>query len=141
MSEPSQPLVNWQPISALALVGSVIDDLWDDLKKHAATLEACRSKPHVLDDSTVNRVVTVYSDLGEDLWFYEEQLSRWEQLNLTSAQRHEVNRLSARMPAIKERIGNILTVAEELKTGTIDTILAKSDVEIGLEWFLGKWKP
>ena len=141
MSEKSQPQVNWQPISALALIGSVIDGMFDDLEKQAATLEACRSKPHVLDDYTVNRVIKVHSDLGEDVWFYEEQLSRWKNLNLTPSQRQEVNRLSERIPAIKERITDILTLAKELKTGTIDTILAKSDFEIGLEWLLGKRKP
>jgi hypothetical protein len=40
----------------------------------------------------------------------------------------------------KERITDILAWAKELKTGTIDTILAKRDFEIGLEWLLGKRK-
>jgi len=38
VSEKSQPQVNWQPISALALIGSVIDGMFDDLEKQAATL-------------------------------------------------------------------------------------------------------
>ena len=74
MSQKSQPQVNWQPISALALIGSMIDGMFDDLDKQAATLEACRSKPHVLDDYTVNRVIKVYSTLDEDVWLYEQQL-------------------------------------------------------------------
>lgn len=82
----------------------------------------------------------LHSDLGEDVWFYEEQLSRWKNLSLTPSERQEVNRLSERIPAIKERIADILALAAELKTGTIDTILAKSDFEIGLEWLLGKRK-
>jgi hypothetical protein len=32
-------------------------------------------------------------------------------------------------------------LAEELKKGTIKTVLAKSDFEIGLEFLLGKRKP
>jgi hypothetical protein len=140
VSEKSQPQVNWQPISALGLIGSLVDGMFDDLEKQTATLEACRSKPHVLDDYTVNRVIQVHSDLRDDVWFYEEQLSRWGKLNLTPSQRQEVNRLSERIPAIKEQISDILTLADKLKTGTIDTILAKSDFEIGLEWLLGKRK-
>ena len=140
MSEKSQPQINRQPIATLSLIGSMIDGMFDDLQKQSVSLEACRSKPHVLDDYTVKRVTNVYSSLGEDVWFYEQQLSRWKNLNLTPSQRHEVNRLSERIPAIKERITHILALAEELKTGTIDTILAKSDFEIGLEWLFGKRK-
>jgi hypothetical protein len=140
VSQKSQPHVNWQPISALALIGSMIDGMLDDLEKQAATLEACRSKPHVLDDYTVNRVIKVYSTMDEDVWLYEQQLARWKNLDLTVSQRQEVNRLSERIPAIKGRISGILALAEELKSGTIDTILAKSDLEIGLEWLLGKRK-
>jgi hypothetical protein len=140
VSEKAQPQVNWQPISALGLIGSLIDGMFDDLEKQTATLEACRSKPYVLDDYTVNRVIKLHSELSEDVWFYEEQLARWKNLNLTPSQRQEVNRLSERIPAIKERSSGILALAEELKTGTIDTILAKSDFEIGLEWLLGKRK-
>jgi hypothetical protein len=32
-------------------------------------------------------------------------------------------------------------LAEELKKGTIETLLAKSDLELGLEWLLGRSKP
>ena len=52
-----------------------------------------------------------------------------------------MNRLAEQIPTIKERIAAILALAEELKGGTIETILAKSDLEVGLEWFLRKSKP
>lgn len=52
-----------------------------------------------------------------------------------------VNRLAEQIPTIKERIAAILALTEELKGGTIETILAKSDLEVGLEWFLRKSKP
>ena len=71
---------------------------------------------------------------------YEGQLSRWKALNLTSSQRQEVDRLAAQIPTIRERITAILALAEELKGGTIDTIMAKSDLELGLEVLLGKRK-
>ena len=70
----------------------MIDGLLDEVEKQYANLEACRSKPHVLDNHTVTRVSKVYSDQAEDLLLYEEQLSRWKNLNLNSAQRREVDR-------------------------------------------------
>ena len=140
MSEKFSSEVNWQPISALPLIGSMIDSLLDEVEKQYANLEACRSKPHVLDDHTVGRVIKLYSDQAEDLLLYEEQLSRWKNLNLNLPQRRKVDRLAAQVPTIRERITAILVVAEELKKGTIETVLAKSDFDLGLEFLRGKRK-
>lgn len=38
------------------------------------------------------------------------------------------------MAALHEVITQILALADELKTSTIDALLAKSDLEVGLEW-------
>ena len=50
-------------------------------------------------------------------------------------------RLSAQLPRIRQRISAILALAEELKGGTIETVLGKSDLEVGLEFLLGKRRP
>jgi len=138
--EKSTPKVNWQPISALPLIGSMIDGLLDEVEKQNANLEAGRAKPYVFDHYTIGRVLKVYSDHAEDLWLYEGQLTRWKALNLTPSQRQEVDRLAAQIPTIRERITAILALAEELKGGTIETIMAMSDLELGLEVLLGKRK-
>jgi hypothetical protein len=52
-----------------------------------------------------------------------------------------VDRLAAQIPTIRERITAILALAEELKGGTIEAVLAKSDAELGREFLLGKRKP
>ena len=137
----SEKRVHWQPISALPLIGSMIDGLLDEVEKQYANLQTCRPKPHVLDNDTVARVIEVYSAQADDVWLYEEQLSRWRNLNLTLAQREEVDRLAAQIPTLRERITALLALAEELKGGTIETVLAKSDLELGLEWLLGKRRP
>ncbi|MGO9057643.1 MAG: hypothetical protein ACLQU2_09695 [Candidatus Binataceae bacterium] len=49
--------------------------------------------------------------------------------------------MSEQIPRIRERISAILALAEELKSGTIETVLGKSDLELGLEFLLGKRKP
>jgi hypothetical protein len=117
-------------------MGSMADSLQDDVEEQYAYLQACRTKPHVLDNATIGRVIGVYSALADDLWVYEEQFSRWKDLSLTSLQRRDVDRRAGQLPAIRERITAILTLAEELKGGTIETALAKSDLELGLEVFL-----
>jgi hypothetical protein len=141
MPTPFPSQINWQPIESLPLIGSMIDGLLDEAERQYANLASCRLKPHVLDDHTVDRVLTVYSDQAEDVDLYEEQLSRWSRLDLASAQRREVDRLLANIPAIRARIVEILALAKELKQGTIKTILAKSDYELGLDALLGKRRP
>jgi hypothetical protein len=141
VSKPSPPKVNWQPISALPLIASMIDGLLDEAEQQYENLESCRPQPHVLDDYTVGRVIKVYTEQAGDVGLYAEQLARWNRLNLTPSQRQEVARLSGQIPKVRERISAILALAEELKGGTIETVLGKSDLEVGLEFLLGKRKP
>jgi hypothetical protein len=140
VSEQSTPKVNWQSISALPLISSMIDGLLDEVEQQYRDLQSCRLQPHVLDDYTVGRVIKVYTDQADDVVLYAEQLSRWNQLNLTPSQRQEVDRLSEEIPRIRERISAILALAAELKGGTIETVLGKSHLEVGLEFLLGKRK-
>jgi hypothetical protein len=130
--------MNWQPISALPVIGSMIDGLLDEAEQQYGNLQSCRPRPHVLDDYTVGRVIKVYTEQADDVRLYGEQLSRWSGLNLTPSQRQEVARLSGQIPRIRERISAILALAEELKGGTIESVLGKSDLEVGLEFLLGK---
>jgi hypothetical protein len=48
--------VNWQPISQIPLIASIIDGALDDTRDHVGTLSEARSRPHVLDDATIDRV-------------------------------------------------------------------------------------
>jgi hypothetical protein len=141
VSEQYPPKVNWQPISALPLIGSMIDGLLDEVEQQYGSLHSCRPHPHVLDNYTVDRVIKVYTEQADEVGLYAEQLSRWNRLNLTPAQRQEVVRLSEQIPRIRERISAILALAAELMGGTIETVLGKSDLEVGLEFLLGKRKP
>jgi len=42
---------------------------------------------------------------------------------------------------IREPISAIIALAGELKSGTIEIVLGKSDLEVDLEFLLGKCKP
>ena len=139
MSKNQQP--NWHPISGLPLIGSMIDGMLQEDEEQYQTLQEVKPKPHVLDDSTVERVIRLYTSQSDYFPIYEEQLKRWKKTEITRAQEHEVNRLSDQLTKLRGVVRSILALAEELKTGTIDTILKKSDLELGLEVLLGKRKP
>lgn len=72
---------------------------------------------------------------------YEEQLRKWKELSLTPSQQKEVNRLSSQVAKLKKLLDGILSLADELKQNTIETLLNKSDGEVGLEFLLGIKRP
>ncbi|MGB7067409.1 MAG: hypothetical protein WBF55_19905 [Syntrophobacteria bacterium] len=90
-----------------------------------------------MDDDIVNRAIKLYQAQIDDLWFYEEQFARWLAEPLTDSQRQEVSRLNAQLPHLKELSQAILELMDEMKDGTINRIMEKSDLELGLD-FSGK---
>ncbi len=131
-----QPPPNWQPITQLPLIAAVIDGMLESAEEQAQTLQQARPKPHVLDDYTVGRVIAVFTTQQDDLWLFEEQLRRWAAQDLTDVHRREVGRLTGQLEQLHQVIAAILAVADELKGGTIERMLAKSDVQLGLESLL-----
>lgn len=130
---PKQPTPQWQPIAQLARIAAHIDGWVADVATQYETLREARPKPYVLDDHTVGRVIQVYTTQQKDLGLFDEQLRRWETGTLTAAQRAEVDRLKGQMRRLHELIAAILSLAEELKAGTIEAQLAKSDLQLGIE--------
>ena len=138
---PDERAVNWQPVSALPLIGRIIDDSLESIQEVYQDLLAARDRPHVLDDHTVGRVKEVYTAQRDDHWLYEEQLARWRQEPLSPTQQEEVERLEKQGARLRETLDATLALADELAQGTIEKVLAKSDLEVGLEAFLGKYRP
>jgi len=134
MTEQTTP--QWQPIERLASIASHIDGMVESASKQYATLLQARPKPYVLDDYTVNRVVEVFTTQQNDLWLFDEQLRRWKTGQLSTAQGGEVERLVGQMAKLRQVIDSILHLANELKEGTIEKQLAKSDEQLGLEFLL-----
>jgi hypothetical protein len=132
---------DWQPISRLLLIGSMIDGMLRDAEEHYQTLLQAAPKPHVLDDYTVGRVFEVFGRQKDDLWLFEEQLVRWKMDKLSVGQREEVDRLTEQLGRCRTVIESILSLAEQLQQGTIEKVLAKSDLELGLEFLLSKRRP
>lgn len=118
------------------MIANHIDGMLEEAVEHLATLQEAIPKPYVLDDYTVNRVIKVFTTQQNDLWLFDEQLQRWKATSLTPKQLQEVTRLLAQMERLHETISNILALAAELKEKTIEKMLSKSDLEIGLEALL-----
>lgn len=132
MTRSQEP--TWQPINALGTVGALIDAQVDGGRDHYQLLLQAAERPSVLDDATVARVQRVYSDTADDLWLYDTQLARWSDQPLRPAQRREVERLQGQMVILSDLVEEILALTARLQDHTIEALLAKSDLEVGLEW-------
>jgi hypothetical protein len=131
-----QPQPCWQPIETLWTFATHIDGMLESSEEQYATLQEAKPKPHVLDNSTVNRVISAFTTQIADLWLFDEQLQRWQAETLTPEQRAEVTRLVEQMRRLREVDHQVLALARELSRGTIEKVMAKSDEELGLEFLI-----
>ncbi len=138
---PEKPTPNWHPISALPLIASLLDGQLKDIEKQYQSLVKAREQPYLLDDDTVDRIRKVYSENLDQQWVFEEQLARWKRGNLSSSQSQEVDRLVEVVARLRKIDTDILDLAAELRQGTIDRIMEKSDTEVAMEVLSGKLKP
>lgn len=130
------PVPHWQPLTALPLIASLIDGELADGQEHQATLLSVRDHPHVLDDATVERSIKLHTEQRDFLGVFAEQLARWRHKRPTSTQSRELDRLEGQLERLRAVLNDIFELAEELKQGTIERVLAKSDLELGIEALL-----
>ncbi len=131
---------HWQPIGVLPELAPMIDGMLDSAEEVSQSLQQAEDRPHVMDEYTVGRVREVHGTQLKDLWLYEEQLARWSTADPTLAQRQEIDRLTHQLDRLRSVLTSTLALADELKEGTIDTIMAKSDIELAIEMLTGKRK-
>src|SRR6266849_130497 len=138
MPQSAEP--QWQPISQLPLLASIVDEMFKDTQDQYQLYVQARKKPHVLDDAIVDRASRAHQTQLEDVSLFEQQFVRWQKEPLTDPQQRQINRLTAKLASLKDLCANILAVLDEIKPGTIDAILRKSELELGLEVLLRKHK-
>lgn len=134
----NQQTPHWQPISALPMIASFIDGLVTDTTEQWETLQLAKDKPHVLDSALVERIQHAYSGQLDTSGLFKEQLTRWQKEPLSTTQANEVLRLQEQVEKLSTNISHILGLADEVKDKTIDKILEKDDLELGLDFLLGK---
>lgn len=128
------PEPNWQPISALSLIADMIDGQLEEAKEQYTTLLETQQKPYVLDEYTVHRVIQVYTDQLEFVPIYIKQLEKWKiEASLTSTQQKEIKRLQEQVRQWQQVLTDILDLANKLKKGTIEKVMSKSDLELGIQ--------
>ncbi|HDR7495339.1 TPA: hypothetical protein QCX40_006109 [Bacillus cereus] len=125
---------NWQPIQNLPIIANLIDGQSSDAKEQYINLLESRNKPHVLDDATIQRTIRVYTEQLEFVWIFKEQLSKWiKEERLTPIEQSEIERLQGQVQQLHSILTDILAITEKLKDGTYEKVMAKSDLQLGIE--------
>jgi len=92
-----------------------------------------------LNNADVAGVIASWTRTRTDLVeLFTEQARRWQALNLDSTRRGAVDRYAGLVAEELALVQQILTLADELKTWTIEALLAKSDLQVGLEALVGR---
>lgn len=133
---PQHEQPQWQPVNMIPMLAQAIDGMLEADLEQYTNLQQAKGRPFVLDDFTINRVIDAFTEQASNFWLFDEQLRRWEKEPLTLGQHDEVERLIEQMKRLRENNTNVLLLARELSKGTIEKQLAKSDVELGLEFLM-----
>lgn len=132
---------NWQPLSALPMMASMVSEQLADVQQQLDTLKSVQSRPHVLDNETVERMLQVYGEQHTFLWVYDEQVMRWQREALTNEQRLMLEEMAQQLIELNSALTEILSMAEAFKGKTIESILGKSDLEIAMEFLSEDLQP
>ena len=125
MSRPAGREQNWYPISKLGWFTGHIREGVAAARRQLELLQPARARPYVLDDATVAGAVP---EPGR-------QVEKSDP-GLTDAQRAGVAAYEKLIAQLRQINSEVLAVAAELSHGTIETVLAKSDLQLGAEALL-----
>ena len=134
---PNADPVNWQSIDQMPLIASMIDSSLDDTRKHLQTLTEARTRPHVLDDATIDRVEQVHTEQMDFVDIYTQQISRWRTEKPSPSQTRELDRMKAQNQQLRAVTADVLALASELRKGAIERVMDMTDLEFGLHALLG----
>ncbi len=128
---------NWYPISKLGWFTGYIREGVEATRRQLELPQPARARPYVLDDATVARIIRVHRDQAGDLTLFQNQADRWKtDPGLTAAQRAGIAAYETLIAELRQVNSDVLAVAAELSRGTIETVLAKSDLQLGMEALL-----
>ncbi len=128
---------NWYPISKAGWFTQHIREGIEVTRHQMELLQPALAQPYRLDDATVARVIRVHQDQADDLTLFQNQADRWNaDPGLTPAQRAAVGEYEAAIGELRRLNAEVLAAAGQLKPVTIEALLAKSDLEIGIEALL-----
>lgn len=128
---------NWQPVSMVGPLTAMVAEQLADTRTMLGLLEQARpgrAGAKVLGDADVSETLRVYGVMATDYeHLFAEQGRRWQRSGLSAAQRGAVEAYVALVEEHRQALAAILDLAREIEPWTIEKVLAKSDLELGIE--------
>ena len=124
---------NWQPVTAVTMMAGMLTGQLAANREQLELLGRARREPWLLDDATVDRVKKVFGVQRDDMWLWEENGRRWQALDLDTATRAQVDGYMSLAAQFAITSTEVLALAGEIAGGTISKVMAKSDLELGIE--------
>jgi hypothetical protein len=140
---------NWYPIGKVGWFTQHIREGIEVTAGQLRLLQPALVQPGRPDDATVARIIRVHQDQADDLMLFQNQAGKWNAVpGLTPAQRAAVGEYEAAIGELRRLNAEVLAAAEQLKPVTIEALLARSDLEAGIEALLcglssngtGQWR-
>ena len=120
----------------LPTITDIVRGSVEDAVNLLASLKEAQGRPGVLDDYTVNRAKEQTNESKDFIWIFSEQLYRWREAGAAARLEHELNQLEVLLQSWSLKVEELLTLLDELGKQTIESVLSKSDFELGLEAML-----
>jgi hypothetical protein len=132
----------WQPVAAVGMLTAVVAEQLEHTRTQLALMEQARpARPdaRILDDDTVSETLRVYGQMAHDYReLFAEQGRRWQaDAALSATTRTQVDAYAELVEAHLRALDDILALTREIQGHTIEKIMAKSDLELGIEALLG----
>jgi hypothetical protein len=105
---PANDQVNWQPISQMMLIASMIASSLNDTREHLATLAKAKARPYVLDDTTIDRVEQVHSEQVEFVAIYTQQIGRWRDEKPLASRTRGLDRMATQNQQLRDVTADVL---------------------------------
>ena len=90
-----------------------------------------------VDNALVERALTLLQKNTEHIFLYYEQLNKWKRETVTDVQKKSLDIFAQKISQSRELNTTLIDLVQELKESTIDKVLEKDDLELGLD-FLSK---
>jgi hypothetical protein len=132
---------NWYPIGD---VGWFTEHMREGITVTTGQLDLLQpalARPGRLDNATVADIIRVHQDQAGDLVLFQNQADKWNATpGITEAQRAAVREFEEAISEVRRLNAEVLAAAERLKPVTIEALLARSDLELGMDALLrGGW--
>jgi hypothetical protein len=133
-----KPIQAWYPIEKIGIFEQLTEGQLDSTEESYSSFLLCKDKPHVLDNVTVDRGITLMENQLEDADLMDNQIFKWKTDIHSEDYNKRVSILKDKNKRFRKLSERCLNLCKELKKGTINTILDMEDGELASKLLSGE---